>query len=233
MQLLFLLDFDGVLFNSAFEAYQVCEYLVGTDANYRKAVPFDEFMEFRGYLTDAWQFNRLYRKDRLINNFSDLAQVTPDELDWRYAKKFFQSREVLMQDPEWAKLMSPYPFFHQIKGLINNHPELFKIISTRNKASIQRTFEFYGISKIEIWGQEAIRDLGSKVNVATANGWLDDQSYTIYLDDMNSHLEPFQGQVDLCVHAGWGYDASGYESYTQTQAFNLINGFVSIYSDKK
>lgn len=233
MQLLFLLDFDGVLFNSAYEAYQVCELAAKNDSGLRQEVHFDEFMEFRGYLTDAWQFNRLYRKDRLVEDFSKLAHIKPDAQDWEYSKKFFESREVLMKDPEWAKLMSPYPFFHQIKNLINHNPGLFKILSTRNEASIKRTFDFFGVDSIKVSGQEAIRDLGSKLNVATANGWLENDIYTVYIDDMNSHLEPFQGQVDLCVHAGWGYDTSGYESYTQTQAFNLISGFVSIYGGKK
>ena len=62
MELIMMLDFDGVLFNSAYEAYQVCELVSQNDSSLRRGIHFEEFMEFRAQLTDAWQFNRLYDK---------------------------------------------------------------------------------------------------------------------------------------------------------------------------
>lgn len=233
MQLLILLDFDGILFNSAYEAYQVCEASFKNDQRYRKGIHFDEFMDFRAVLTDAWQFNRLYKKDRLLKDFTQLPKIEPDEDDWAYTQEFFAARKILMEDADWAKLMSPYPFFYQIRDVINRYPDLFKILSTRNEESIKRTLDFFGVGAIEINGQAAIRKHGSKIDVAKSHGWLNGGTYTVYIDDMNSHLEPFQGQVDLCVHAGWGYDTSGYESYTGTQAFNLLSGLVCLHKGVK
>lgn len=232
MRLLIALDFDGVLFNSAYEAYQVCEEVVQGLPKFRQGLHFDEFMEFRSYLTDAWQFNRLYSKERKLKDFSALSEVTADADDWEFAKNFFMAREKLMANSDWAKLMSPYPFFYQINDIIRNYPDLFSILSTRNTVSIQKTLDFYSVPNIEIYGQECIRKFGSKLNVAQSLGWMSDDIYTVYVDDMNAHLEPFQGNVDLCMHAGWGYDVSGYESYTQTQVFNVINGLVSVAAGK-
>jgi hypothetical protein len=228
MKPLILLDFDGVLFNSAFEAYQVCEQMTKGDSRYRQAVAFDEFMSFRAHLTDAWQFCRLYQKDRILRDVTKLHQLEPDHEDWRFTESFFAARSEMIKDPDWAKLMSPYPFFYQLRPLLMKYPQTFKILSTRNLASIQRTLEFFEADVIEIYGQEKIREYGSKLGVAKHNRWLENGDYVVYIDDMNSHLEPFEAEVDLCIHAGWGYDVAHVDSYTQSQAIQIIDGFLKL-----
>lgn len=228
MKLLVLLDFDGVIFNSAYEAYQVCQEVAKTNPGFRRSVNFDEFMDFRRYVTNAWQFNRLYSKELFLNDFSKLTFIRSEQADQIFADLFFKSRKHFMEDNDWVKLMSPYSFFHELKKLILTAPHVFKILSTRDEASIKRTLEFYSLGDIQVYGQESLIKYGSKHAIAKSNKWLEDYYYTVYVDDMNSHLEPFQGDVDLCVHAGWGYDFSNYESYTETQAFNMISGFVKL-----
>lgn len=225
---LILLDFDGVLFNSAYEAYQVCETVAKTDPRCRKKLSFEDFMLCRAHLTDAWQFARLYHADRVMSDFSKLPEVQPDDRDWEFAKAFFAARAEMIKDPDWAKLMSPYPFFHQIRPLMRKYPETFKILSTRNRASILRTLEFFEATGIDIFGQEDIRQWGSKFNVAKNNGWFNSARLLVYVDDMSTHLEPFEADVDMCIHAGWGYDTAHTESYTQGQAFRVIDSFVRI-----
>lgn len=230
MKPLILLDFDGVLFNSAYEAYQVCEHLAKGDDRYRHRLPFDEFMSFRAQLTDAWQFCRLYQKDRILRDITKLHEIESDENDWRFSEAFFAARAEMIKDPAWAKLMSPYPFFYQLRPLMMMYPQTFKILSTRNKSSIQRTLEFFDADGIEIYGQEAIREHGSKLGVAKYEHWLEKGDYVVYIDDMNSHLEPFETEVDLCIHAGWGYDVAHVDSYTQGQALSIINAIISVSS---
>ncbi len=228
MKPLLLLDFDGVLFNSAYEAYQVCEHFASKHPEYRRSVDFEEFMGFRSYLTDAWQFCRLYQKNRLLDDVQKLYIVKPDEHDWEFSKRFFEARAEMMKDDDWAKLMSPYPFFYQLRPLLKQYSDSFKILSTRNVASIQKTLDFFEADGIEIYGQEHIREHGSKLGVAKHNKWLSNGCYVFYIDDMNSHLEPFKNEVDLCIHVNWGYDVSTSNSYTQEQAFHLIQGFLRI-----
>ena len=225
---LILLDFDGVLFNSAYEAYRVCEAVAKRGTGCRSGVSFDDFMACRANLTDAWQFSRLYHEDRVLSDCSKLYQVEPDERDWAFADQFFAARAEMIKDPDWAKLMSPYPFFHQLRPHLLQHTSNFKILSTRNRASIQRTLEFFGASGIEVFGQEDIRERGSKHGVAKHNGWFESEQYLIYVDDMSSHLEPFEAEVNFCIHAGWGYDVANVESYTQGQAFNIIDGILQV-----
>ena len=228
MKPLILLDFDGVLFNSAFEAHQICEYMVRGDAGYRHGLSFEEFMAFRAHLTDAWQFCRLYHKGRILRDITKLPEVEPDQVDWEFSKRFFAARAEMIQDPNWPKLMSPYPFFYQLRPLLTQYPKTFKILSTRNNASIQRTLEFFETDCIEVYGQEQIREHGSKFGVAKHCGWLTSGDYIVYVDDMNSHLEPFENEVDLCIHAGWGYDVARVDSYTQGQALKIVIGFLKV-----
>ena len=233
MKLLILLDFDGVLFNSAYEAYRVCERATRGNSTYRQGISFEEFMEFRRYLIDAWQFNRLYSKSLHLRDYSSLAELAPCDEDWEFTKKFFEVRSEMLVDPEWPKLMSPYNFFFEIKHLLVQHPNLFKILSTRNEESIRKTLEFNSVKNLEIYGQEQMRKHGSKLGVAEARGWIGNDFYTVYVDDMVSHLEPFEQQADLCFHAGWGYDASHYESVTQAQMYKVIKGLVSMANQEK
>ena len=232
MKPLFLLDFDGVLFNSAYEAYTVCERVAGHYPGYRKRIPFEEFMVFRAKLTDAWQFCRLYQKDRLLPHAASMHDITPDDQDWLFAERFFAARADMMLADDWAKVMSPYPIFYQLRSLMRKHEPVFKILSTRNRQSIQRTLQFFELPELAVHGQEDIRTYGSKLEVARHHGWLNDHQFVVYVDDMNSHLEPFENEVNLCLHAGWGYDAAGSESYTQNQVINIIVALLSVAFDE-
>lgn len=229
MQLKVVLDFDGVLFNSAYEAYTVCCTLCAGNSAFRQNVSFEEFLEFRAFLTDAWQFNRLYSHIDLCAHFADLPEVEPGERDWAFAKDFFAARAVMMADPEWAKVMSPYDFFFLLKPLLLEYPDRFSILSTRNIESIRRTLSFFGADVVQILGQEDIRAHGSKIEVARKQGWLEgNQHLIVYVDDMSAHLEPFDGKVHLPLHANWGYDHAGTDSLSQHQVLRIIHSMLKL-----
>jgi hypothetical protein len=228
MELKLVLDFDGVLFNSAFEAYSVCNRAVTGTVGYRQEVSFEEFLAFRAVVTDAWQYNRLYDERRLVEPV-DLPGIAPDDEDWTFAKHFFAARDEMMVDPDWPKLMAPYDFFFLLRPLLLAHPDRFAILSTRNVASIRRTLDFYDADVVPVFGQEHIRSIGSKIAVAEAQGWLAKGDYlVVYVDDMNSHLEPFDGRVHLPLHADWGYDHTDTNSMTQHQVLTILTSMLKL-----
>jgi hypothetical protein len=232
MDLKIILDFDGVLFNSAFEAYSVCNRTVEGWDGCRQDVDFEEFLEFRAFVTDAWQYRRLYDRSVFTKAFAKLPSVTPDDSDWEFAKQFFVTRKKMMDDPDWPKVMSPYDFFFLMKPLMADHPEYFHVLSTRDTKSISRTMSFYGAGEIPICGQEDIRREGSKIDVARRHGWLDDHKHLIvYIDDMNHHLEPFEGKVHLPLHANWGYDSTGEKSLSQHQVMAIIQSMLKLQAN--
>lgn len=229
MELKLVLDFDGVLFNSAFEAYSVCNRATAADPDYRQDIGFEEFLAFRAVVTDAWQYNRLYATRWQPPNMVELHAGAPDAADRTFAERFFAARAEMMRDPDWPKSMSPYDFFFLMRPLLTAHPDRFAILSTRNIASIRRTMAFYGADMIEVLGQEDIREAGSKIAVATRQGWLEKGRFlVVYVDDMNAHLEPFEGKVHLPLHANWGYDHSDANSLTQHQVFAILQSMLKL-----
>ena len=229
MQLKCILDFDGVLFNSAYEAYSVSNRATQALDGFRHDVSFEAFLEFRAFVTDAWQYRRLYSATQRCDEFEHLPTIKPNEEDWEFSNAFFAARAAMMDDPEWAKVMSPYDFFFLLKPLLLECPDKFCILSTRNIASVQRTMAFYGADVLRIFGQEDIRQHGSKIAVAEQQGWLEGNKYLIvYVDDMSSHLEPFDGKVHLPLHANWGYDKAGSDSLSQHQVMAIIQSMLKL-----
>jgi len=228
MQVKFVLDFDGVLFNSAFEAYSVANRAVAGCNEFRQDISYEEFLAFRSVVTDAWQYNRLYSVTHSVPAAA-LRDVGPDENDWAFSHAFFQARKEIMADPEWPKIMPAYDFFLLIKPLLLKYPERFAILSTRNVQSIRETLAFHEADVLPVFGQEDIRRSGSKLAVAKEQHWLDRGKWLIvYIDDMNNHLEPFEGQIHLPLHANWGYDRETPGSLSAQQILTIITSLLSL-----
>jgi hypothetical protein len=228
MQVKFVLDFDGVLFNSAFEAYTVANRAVEGKAGFRDDISYEEFLAYRSVVTDAWQYNRLYSATSALPA-SVLPGFAPEEEDWAFARAFFAARKEIMADPEWPKIMPAYDFFFLIKPLLLQCPDRFAILSTRNVASIRETLAFHDADVVPVFGQEDIRRLGSKLAVAQSQHWLDRGKWMIvYVDDMNSHLEPFEGHIHLPLHADWGYDSGTPGSLSANQVHRVLTSLMTI-----
>jgi hypothetical protein len=224
----FVLDFDGVLFNSAFEAYSVANLATADRPGFRQDVSYEEFLAFRSVVTDAWQYNRLYCKRGALPA-SAIDELEAEEIDWAFARDFFEARKKIMTDPEWPKVMPPYDFFLLMKPMLLAYPELFVILSTRNVASIRETLAFHGADVIPVFGQEDIRRCGSKLGVAEAHHWLDRGKFlVVYVDDMSSHLQPFEGRIHLPLHADWGYDHDTPGSLSANQVHTIITSLMTI-----
>ena len=229
MRLQFILDFDGVLFDSAFEAYSVCNHHAKDSPSLRRDVTFDQFLAFRSVVTDAWQYNRLYNPERSVGSVSELRQIAPDEGDWEFSRAFFAARADIMADPDWPKIMSPYEFFFVMRPLLLEHPASFSILSTRNVDSIRSTLRYFEADVVDVFGQEHIRRHGSKIAVAEQAGWLgQDACFSVYVDDMSDHLQPFRGKAHLPLHAGWGYDTQKAGSMSATEIFTILNSLIKL-----
>jgi hypothetical protein len=233
MQIKFVLDFDGVLFNSAFEAYTVANMATVGRPEFRQDITYEEFIAFRAVVTDAWHYNRLYSRDHALPA-AVIRDTKAEDHDWAFARDFFEARKTLMKDADWPKVMPPYDFFFLLRPLLIKHPDRFAILSTRNIQSIRETLAFHGADVLTIFGQEDIRRLGSKLAVAQDQHWLDRGKWLIvYVDDMNSHLEPFEGEIHLPLHADWGYDTGTPGSLSANQVHTIISSLLSIAEKDK
>lgn len=231
MDVKFILDFDGVLFNSAYEAYTVAQETTKKRNGFRQNIEYDEFLAYRAVVTDAWQYNRLYSAEQYVQP-SALRLIEPVDDDWQFAREFFATRKEIMADPQWPKIMPPYDFFLQLKPFLLAHRDQFAILSTRNVDSIREALAFHDAAVVPIFGQEDIRRCGSKLAVAQEQGWCVRGRYlTVYLDDMNSHLEPFEGNVHLPLHADWGYDKNTPGSLSANQVMTIFTSLLALSAE--
>ncbi len=223
-----LLDFDGVLFDSAFEAYCVCQNLSKNFEEYRKNVTYDEFLIFRRQVTDAWQFSRLYSLFYNVKSVNYSSEGEKDQTGYLFAERFFNSRKELMKAEDWVGNMKPYPFFNSLRKLMQEKPEVFSIISTRNRDSIATTLSHYGVNNVAIFGQEELKKFRNKLSLALEKKLISDSDFVIYIDDMLEHITPFYEYADLCVHANWGYGTTFGDSYSQEKAISVIYSYFQV-----
>lgn len=212
------LDFDGVLFESSREAYEVCIQVANDyPEDYPNIPSFDSFLQFRGLVSDAWQYRRLL-SDCIIHTTFD----KPNKDDLEFSRRFFQAREKIMNDKSWGSLFTPTNFFQEIEHLLVNSSQSFYIVSTRNYDSIAEVLKNNHIELDCISGQEDLRLYGTKVQSIVKQGWLDKSKFSMYVDDSTDHIDPFIGVVDLAIHADWGYGESTKKSLDESQVAKII-----------
>jgi hypothetical protein len=227
MRVKIVLDFDGVVFDSAAEAHAVANRACADWPGYRRQVGLDEFLAFRRNVTDAWQYNRLYDQQRQTPS-SALSGLVPCAADKAFARAFFAARAALMAEGGLHHLMPPYDFFRKLQPLLREQPDDFAILSTRNAASIRAVLASHGVALADVFGQEDVSRLGGKLAVAQAQGWLEHGRWLVaYVDDMRAHLAPFRGRIHLPLHAGWGYDAATPDSLSPAQTASLIGSLLT------
>ncbi len=228
MEVKFVLDFDGVLFNSAFEAFTVANDATAGRAEFRQDITYEEFLSYRSVVTDAWQYNRLYSREHSLPAPA-LHGFPAEAADWAFSRDFFAARALIMEDPAWPKVMPPYDFFMLMKPLLLRYADRFAVLSTRNVQSIRETLAFQGADVLTVFGQEDIRRLGSKLAIAEDQHWLEPGKFlVVYVDDMNSHLEPFEGQIHLPLHADWGYDHTTPGSLSAHQVYTIVASLLAL-----
>ena len=227
MNLIVLLDFDGVLFDSALEVYKICEKLTKGKKKFRQGIKYIEFLKYRPLVTDAWQYSLIYNQKKFDKNLKSFAGILPDTDDIAFSKKFFEIRTKISTN-NYFDLIKPYNFFIKLRPLLLKYPDNFNILSTRNRNSIEKILIKHKIKKIKFFGQEDIKKYGSKISVFKKVINLKDDKFVIYIDDINEHLVPFKKEIDLTVQANWGYGNISKNSFDQEYCLKLISSFIKL-----
>jgi phosphoglycolate phosphatase-like HAD superfamily hydrolase len=222
-----LLDFDGVLFDTRLEVFALCAEVARRYTEYRSDVEADEFFRFRRYLRDAWQFNLLFSSETRLKDCSFIQAATPTDKDYLFASRLFEVRAEMYDDQSLKKFIRPYRFFEEISDWLKRSSESFRILSTRNEESIVGILKGNGITDVEVYGQSMVKAHGSKLQVVQETGILKSFSHVTYIDDMQSHLDPFKSTTVRCLQAGWGYDQPGPSAIDCERAICLISELFS------
>ena len=218
---IFLLDFDGVLFDTAKEVYKICELLANNIDDYELNLSYESFLIFRKQLTNAWQINRILNKNYRDYDFSSKLDLIPNKSDLEFQDIFFEYRKKYRRNNKWINEISPHLFFRDLLPYIERNPRQFKVISTRDALSIKEMLRLYLKKDIEVCGQEYIRKYGNKRNAAKVLNWLSRDS-TIFIDDMIEHIKLMENHTFMSILANWGYGEELEISKTEKYCLKII-----------
>lgn len=216
------LDFDGVLFDSANEAFYIgCETFFEDNLSVDNSnIYYKRFLLLRPFVDSAWQYRIVF--ESLLENISNQAMISktkfklngsPSKEDIKFAEKFNQTRIEMMvsEKSRWIELNKPYEFFYSIKPLIENYPNQFFICSTKSSKFILEILTANGIKfkSTNVWGKEFYEaNENSKALILRKNTKFDET--IIFVDDSPRHIQDMKSLKNVeAILAKWGYLETG------------------------
>lgn len=205
------LDFDGVLFDTAYEAYIVSCLAYQEVTGSPIEIDYYQFLEYRYLVGPAWNYKYI------IDFLSNSASVQPKESianavheDYSvFEKVFFATRNRLKEADfsNWIALNKPYDFFFYMKKLSLVIENAY-VVSTKDKESIVDILSFNGfpISHEKIFGANDFNEYKTKGNLILSELFPEDDGI-VFIDDMKKHLESLSNCATAClkIQPSWGY----------------------------
>lgn len=214
------LDFDGVLFNTAQEAYAVGMLAIGnaeqiSEINFN-GTHYQRFMNFRYLVGPAWNYQYIFtllneKDDRQFHSrYLEEIIAAKKSAYTDFEKAFFASRADFKHDnySEWLKLNKPYKFFLLLKQELQKSPSDFNIITTKDKGTVMDIFKANGLNfnPSNIYDKDDFEMYKNKAEIAKHIMETEKISKAIFVDDNVEHLKPFKYLRNVeTFHAGWGY----------------------------
>lgn len=205
-----VLDFDGVLFNTAEEAYSVC---IRTPVFNRKRFNHKAYLKFlrlRPLVGPAWNY---YEIMQII-----LKKKSPSSLLFRktlrsvhFEKKFFKTRYKFKRNlyKRWIKLNTPYAFFFKLSAILSKYPNCeVSILSTKDKKTISDLLACYPKSAKyfdNIYDKTTFDKYGSKCKFLMEKQ-SKEKKKILFIDDSTQHIEKCRNIRNIIpIQASWGY----------------------------
>lgn len=224
------LDFDGVLFDTAKEAY-----IVANEAYFGKDVEkYAQFLLLRPFVVSAWQYLLIFdlisknlNNEVLLKNYKQQSMLKPTSRDITFEKKFNSVRERMIHEDKsrWLKLHEPYDFFRLIKPMLIKCPQYFQIVSTKSRKFILELLLDQGIfwNDIQVLDRDNFKECGeSKAEVLKRYF---NTMPVLFIDDSCKHLNEVEllSNVEV-IPANWGYiETSNVEDNTSFAVTKIEN----------
>ena len=219
---IFLLDFDGVLFDTSLEAYYVMSETHKEGSINKNTIiddkKYSKFIELRPFVTSAWQYYWVNEYVHMTENESSYEYFSTEKImdnnsdSQEFEEKFLLNRKKLASSNYFNRPVSaPYKFWNMIQPLIELHPERFIILSTKDRESIIHTIEMYNKSfkfdDSRIFSKSSFKKCGeNKHNVFIKNIKEKFSNKYVYIEDSHVHIKEFYKEESVkCIRALWGY----------------------------
>ncbi len=208
------LDFDGVIFDSAKEAYAISmlstqrvKKIAELDFNGQHA---KKFFSQRYLIGPAWNYHYLLSaidegKDGYFEKFLP-EEPGCDAKDFQSA--FFATRQVIRNNywDEWVKFNTLYEGAQAFIDLINEHSNVV-IVTTKDAPTVRALLDANGLRRnVDIYDTQSYQEYGCK------SYFMDDYikknkiNKAIFVDDSSKHLSKCSWVENLItIQAKWGY----------------------------
>jgi CMP-N-acetylneuraminic acid synthetase/phosphoglycolate phosphatase-like HAD superfamily hydrolase len=213
-QSIIFLDFDGVIVDSAKEAYAMAMLTTGRIRTLSELDLSSEhasrFLKQRCHIGPAWNYYYLLKS---IDEDKDLVflDLLPNEAGKdakKFQEQFFATRQVIRNHfwDDWLGLNEIYKGSNVFIDLINENSNIV-IVTTKDSPTVKVLLEKYGVEReITIYDAKAYEDFGCK------SLFIDDyikRNYiktSLFIDDSISHLNKCNWVENLnTIQAKWGY----------------------------
>lgn len=231
------LDFDGVIFDSAIEAYAVAmitsgkaENLNDIDINSDHA---KAFLSQRYQIGPAWNYYYLLNAidQKLVEQFSQFLPDQPGTEAKEFMASFFAVRKNLRKNnwDNWLTLNKLYEGSRGFLDLLENY-ENSCIVTTKDRETVQALLQTNGVSReVKIYDASDYEKHGCKSRLI--DGLIKENSINkaIFVDDSYKHLEKCNWVSNLeVVHARWGYVAP---DLYQDNKFEVLNKLTAMLQE--
>lgn len=211
------LDFDGVLFDTAKEAYLLARYAFYGVSPFEEInnAEYQKFYQNKYLVTNSWQYYYLMKSlefEKIEKKFNQFIKNRIND-DLIFDKKFQTCRKDLMQNhfDFWNSLDKPYPFFDEFKKLQNSLNII--IVSTKNQKAIYERLKQldFNLPLEKIIGKEILEHYKSKGEFLNEYITKNNIQSAIFVDDSQENLYSCKNIKGLELFlASWGYSNPKY-----------------------
>lgn len=209
MEKFLFLDFDGVLFDTVDEAYNICINTNMFKGNNFTVKDLELFKKYRFLVGPAWNYyfimNSIINNDQLI----DSSKFIKTDNAMKFESDFFSTRKTIKEDnyTTWLKLNKKYYFLDKLVEILDKRTKVY-IISTKDKDTVIDLLMSENITFIKsenILGKDSFNKYGTKKEIILSI--LKNKKYNaIFIDDLSEHLLPCESIESLrLIQANWGY----------------------------
>ncbi|MFT6985471.1 MAG: CMP-N-acetylneuraminic acid synthetase/phosphoglycolate phosphatase-like HAD superfamily hydrolase [Psychromonas sp.] len=224
-------DFDGVMFDSANEAYAVSMITSGKAKNLNdidlESKHASKFMSQRYLIGPAWNYYYLLDAiDKGIHEqFNNYLPGQPSQNAMAFMQKFFDVRAELRTN-DWNNWLS---FNHKYDGVdemlsILDENENTCIVTTKDKATVDALLKFNGVSRnVEIYDTKDYEEYGCKSYLIDKIITSKNIKNAIFIDDSRKHLDACKWIKNIkLVQAKWGYVSPSEFQDNKQDVINII-----------
>ena len=229
------LDFDGVIFDSAIEAYAVAMITSGKAASLQdvdiNSYHAKAFLSQRYQIGPAWNYYYLLNAidQGLTEQFSDFLPDQPGNEAKEFMASFFATRKNLRKYnwDNWLALNKLYDGSKGFLELLENY-ENSCIVTTKDKETVQALLKTNGVSReVNIFDASDYEKHGCKSRLMDGLIKGNSVNKAIFVDDSHKHLNKCNWVNNLeVVHARWGYVAPDVYQDNKAEVLNQITAML-------